>query len=329
MNKTNFTKGVERLVNPVEVGALQFLQGFNRLLPKSIQEKLVNSSAEKNPYMGFVVEPYCLFLCYEIADIEKAKELLPDDFELVKTRIFNDDEPKFYCIISTFRVHTSAFWGSRLEFYVIAQDKKTGLLSWVIIDYDTDTISYDKKHGLRSPNSKDAVVTTNYDGLLVIDIKNNDGIRELVLESDITKGKMKNLDERLWIEGNLSVGYGKFLSENQGGVFSLKFEPKEVEKALKIAPEDLNLQSNTWFPGLLKEKPAEIVCFPYSQHFVSDSPGHASNLKNKDELIAAAEGFDFEKLEVFSTKPIIRMFMINIIISFLITLILLLLVIFK
>lgn len=51
-----FIKGVEKLVDPMEVGTLHFIQSFNKLLPKSIQDRLVQSSAKSIPYMGFVVE---------------------------------------------------------------------------------------------------------------------------------------------------------------------------------------------------------------------------------------------------------------------------------
>ena len=47
-----------------------------------------------------------------------------------------------------FRIHTSVFWGARVEFYLVAENTKTGLLSWVMMDYISDTISYDEKHGL-------------------------------------------------------------------------------------------------------------------------------------------------------------------------------------
>lgn len=59
--------------------------------------------------MSFVVEPYSLFLCYEIIDIKRAESLLPDNFELVKTKIFDTDKPKYYCIFGCIRAHTSAF----------------------------------------------------------------------------------------------------------------------------------------------------------------------------------------------------------------------------
>lgn len=60
----NFAKEVERLVDPINVGTLHFIQGFNRLLPKAIQDKLVKSSSKNTPFMGFVVEPYVMG-CFE------------------------------------------------------------------------------------------------------------------------------------------------------------------------------------------------------------------------------------------------------------------------
>lgn len=69
MEKHYFSKGIEKLIDPLEVGTIHFLAPYNRLLPKSIQHKIINSSGKKTPYMGFVVEPYCYFLCYEIKDL--------------------------------------------------------------------------------------------------------------------------------------------------------------------------------------------------------------------------------------------------------------------
>lgn len=329
MNSKKFTKGVENLVNPMDVGALHFIQPFNKLLPKFIQDKFIKASGKTAPYMGFVVEPYAFFLCYEIADLDKAKALLPNDFELIKTKIFDDDEPKFYCIFGCFTAHTSAFWGSRVEFYIIAEDKKTGLLSWIIVDYDSNTISYDHKYGLRSPNSSKAVVTTNYNGTVIVDIKRDDNSRQIVFDSNIENTEMKKLDQRLWLEGNLSIGYGRELAVGDVGIFSLKFDPDEVIKALNIPLEKLNLELNTWYPGLFKDKPSQLACFPYAQHFVSDSPGHVSNIKNEAELITAAESVDFEHLKVFSTKSFKKMILFGSAISLLVSITLLVLLILK
>jgi hypothetical protein len=283
---------------------------------------MVKSSAQKIPYMGFVVEPYAFFLCYEITDPNKAKELLPEGFELVKTKIFEKDEPKYYCIFGCFKAHTSAFFGVRVEFYIIAEDQSTGLLSWMIVDYDTNTISFDNKNALRSPNSDKGVVTINYAGRLFVDVINNDGERGLRLDCDITKGKMAKLDQRLWLEGNLSIGYGNELSAGDVGIFSLKFDPGEVEQALEIPLSALNLELNKWYPGMFAKKPSKVLCFPYAQHFISDSPGSTSKLKNKEELVKSIEAIDFENLEVFSSKPIKKMILIGILVSSVINLML-------
>jgi hypothetical protein len=327
MDKKRFAKGVEQLINPIDVGGLHFIQPFNKLLPRFLQDKFIKSSGKTAPYMGFVVEPYAYFLCYEIVDLDKAKSLLPENFELIKTKIFDDDEPKFYCIFGCFTAHTSAFWGSRVEFYIIAEDKKTGLLSWIIVDYDSNTISYDHKYGLRSPNSSKAVVTTNFSGTVFVDIKRDDKSREIVFDSNVENTEMKALDQRLWLEGNLSIGYGRELAEGDVGIFSLKFDPGEVVSALKIPFEKFNLEGNSWYPGLFKDNPSQLVCFPYAQHFVSDSPGHVSNLMNKAELVEAVKSVDFENMKVFSTKSFKTMFMIGSIISIVIILTLFLLLI--
>lgn len=329
MKNKLFAKDVERLVNPMEIGALQFLQTFVHYLPKSFQKKLVKSSAANIPYMGFVVEPYAFFLCYEIEELDIARRLLPEGFELVKTKIFEDDEPKYYCIFGCFKAHTSAFFGARVEFYVIAEDKKTGLLSWMIVDYDTNTLSFDNKNALRLPNSTKGVVTINYEGNLFVDIKRDDKSRQVVFNCNVEKGKMTKLDQRLWLEGNLSIGYGNELSAGDIGIFSLKFDPGEVAKALKIPVEELNIEENSWYPGMFGAKPAQILCFPYAQHFISDSPGRASRLNSKEELVSAADSVDFEHMEVFSTKSFKTMFILGGGVSLLLTIMIWLLLLFR
>ncbi len=328
MKKQNFTKEVERLIDPITVGSLHFLQYFNQLLPKSIQKKVVRASSKKTPYMGFVVEPYSSFLCYEITNLNQAKALLPDGFELIKTKIFNDDEPKYYCIFGNIRAHTSAFWGVRTEFYIIARDIATNLLSWIIVDYDTNTISFDNKHGLSSPNSEQSIITIDHHGRLYVDIKRKDKSREIIFDTDIEDGAMKALDQRLWLEGNLSIGYGSNYNKLSADIFSLRFDPLEVEKALQIPVKKVNLESNTWYPGLFADKPSQVVCFPYAQHFISDSPGHSSNLTNKEELIAADKSIDFRNIKVFSTKSFKIMIILGTMASIITTLLLVTLVIF-
>jgi hypothetical protein len=76
---------------------------------------------------------------------------------------------------------------------------------------------------------------------------------------------------------------------------------------------------------MFKDKPDRILCFPYAQHFISDSPGRASRLKNKEDLISSIKAIDFKNLEVFSTKPIKKMLLTGIVISWLIILIIMIL----
>lgn len=326
MKKNDFAVGVEKLVNPIDVGTLHFVQNFTGALPLRIQKKMVQSSAKITPYMGFVVDPYSYFLNYEIKDLEWAKRLLPKDFKMVKTHVFDNDTPRYYGVFGIFNAHTSGFFGLRVEFYLIAEDTRTGLLSWVIIDYDTNTISYDPKSGFRKPNVETGVFTIDYNGIIQLDMQKDDGSHGLVLTSDVTKGVMRKLDKRLWIEGNLSVGYGAELSDDTE-VFSLKFDPKEFTQALEISNEDLNVELNSWFPGLFGEAPEVIVCFPYAQHYLSDSPGSHSQIKSETELKENVEKIDFNMIQVFSTESFKTMLVAGMVISFLINITLLMLLI--
>lgn len=310
MNTSDFIKGVERLIDPIEVGTLHFMQSFNNMMPKGLQKKMVEASGKKMPYMGFVVEPYSYFLCYEVADLDKAKQLLPDGFSLIKTHIFADDEPKYYGIIGCFNAHTNGFWGLRVECYLIAQDDKTGLLSWIILDYDTNTITYDPKTQLSDPNASHSIITVDFNGDVHVDVTNNQG-RKINFVSNISQGVFKPLNQRLWVEGNLSIGYSRLKNLEGTPPFSLIFNPLEFEKALQISKTHLNLVENNWFPGLFKTVPSELVCFPYAQHFLSDSPGHATEINNQDELIEQIERVDFSKIEVFSTKSFKSVFLLG------------------
>jgi hypothetical protein len=322
MRDGRFIKGVERLINPVDVGTIHFIQSINKNVPLALQKKMVESSAKITPQMGFVVEPYSYFLCYEIKDLDMAKTFLPDGFNLIKTKIFDDDDPKYYGIFGCFNAHTSGFWGMRVEFYVIAENEATGLMSWIIADYDTNTITYDPKHGLSDPNSPSSIITVDYDGKIFADVQNENG-RKLIFEGDVTRGHMKALDKRLWIEGNLSIAYGKNKAEDDPGLFSLTFDPHEFDKALRMAPDSIEIDVNNWFPGLFEDTPSELVCFPFAQHFLSDSPGYSSHLEDENDLIEAVEKTDFNVVKVFSTEKFKKTFMIGSAVSLVSNLILL------
>ena len=154
----------------------------------------------------------------------------------METAVFSDGEPKHYIIFSCFNVHTSAFWGTRLEVNLIARNKNNNLLSWVIIDYDTNTLSHDLAKGLIESTTEKALLTTDFDGNIIVDIENMEKNRALVFDCSTAPSESKKLNPQLWLEGNLSVGYGKDISQNSGEVFSLKFDPKEVEKGCSLLP---------------------------------------------------------------------------------------------
>ena len=183
-------------------------------------------------------------------------------------------------IVSAFNVHTSVFWGSRVEFYLIAENCKTGLLSWIIIEYESNTHSYDPKQGFVGPSTSHSVVTTSYLGEIIVDVKSARSNNRLVLVADLKKSMLKKLDQRLWVEGNLSVDYGGELQQCTKP-FSLVFDPTEMAQALKIPINDIALCTNTFGAGLLDPMRFEAACFPYAQHFVTTSVPTATSMRHR------------------------------------------------
>lgn len=307
MSNYDFIKKVEQMIKPKDIATLQSLAPFTKLIPKKIQNRIITTSADKNPYMGFVVEPYSVFLCYELKDLDWAKNMIPENFELMETTVFSEDEPKHYIIFSCFNVHTSAFWGTRLEVNLIARNKNNNLLSWVIIDYDTNTLSHDLAKGLIESTTEKAFVTTDFDGNILVDIENPEKKRALAFDCSTAHSESKNLNPQLWLEGNLSVAYGKEISRNSGGVFSLKFDPKEVEKGCRLPLEQVRVSQNTWYEGLFHSIPDEVVYFPYAQHYLSDSPGHSSAIKSEADMVEQMQQLDLDNLPDYSAAPLRKM----------------------
>lgn len=292
MKVSDFAYGSERLVDPIEVGKVHYLQRWLRKLPKSWQRKIITSASEKTPKMGFIVEPYAFFLFYEIKDIDRINSLLPDGFEVMKSRAFVGDEEKYYGIVSIFRIHAGTFWGARSEFYVIAKNTKTGLMSWIILDYISDTISYDQKHGLRSAEAKQAVVTTTCEGKLLTDISNYADGRRVACEASLLNPKNRPLDEKLWIEGNTSIAYGREIADD-GKLFSLTFMPEEMSQAWEIPLADVTVEELSWYPEAFDGELVQAVCFPFAQHMLSDSPGKSTFYGSEEALRKAAEAVEF------------------------------------
>lgn len=321
-----FIKTVEGLINPAEVCNLFFFQGFKKLLPKSFFKKMLVKTSKKTPYMGFVIEPYSLFLFFKLKNVEKARSLLPERFELVKARVFEDDQPDYYFGIGNLNTRGSTFWGIRLESYLIAKDRETGLLSWIFFDILSNTIIALPSEGVMDPNSKDAIFTTSSKGDIYVDIKDDHTGRELVLKGNITHGTMRRPDETLWVTGNTSIGHIKDLSDYGDDPFAVIFDPSEVGQAMDLPVEDFHITKNTLVPDFAEQTLAKAICFPFTQHYIADSPGCRTYIRNNDDLITNYNKMaEMTDIKTFSTKSIRKLFFAGILISPLISLVLLIL----
>ena len=294
MNVTEYSKSVERMVDPMMVGKTHYLQTKLAKLPTWLQKKIVTSATKKSGKMPFVVEPYCTFLFYEIPDPAKIEKFMPDGFRPAKSAIFAGDQEKYYGIVSMFRIHTNVFWGARAEYYLVAENTATDLLSWVMMDYISDTISYDEKHGLKSPDVTKAVMTTTCEGLFLCDMESRDGKRKVACTASLKDAKMRKLNQKLWIEGNTSIAYGRLVGEPDADVFSLTFFPEEMKQALDIPLSRVShYHAATSTTGKLGAKLDAVVSFPYAQHMLSDAPGSHTHYQSAAELRHAAETTHF------------------------------------
>ena len=82
---------------------------------------------------------------------------------------------------------------------------------------------------------------------------------------------MRPLDQRLWLEGNLSVDYGGRLTDPDSVPFGLIFDPGEVERALHIPLDAVDVEANSFGDAYLADEPFEACTFPFAQHFLTTS----------------------------------------------------------
>ena len=324
-NEEKFIKGVENLINPMEVSNLLFFQKLKRLLPPLIMKRLLFRASKNTPHIGFMIEPYSLFLFFKLRDIEAAKAMLTDRYELSKTKLFDDDEPDYYMGIGNLGTRASTFWGTRLEVYLIARDKRTGLLSFIFIDILSNTIIALPSKGIADPNCKKALFTTSSKGEVFLDIREDKTERQLSLTGSLKGGRIRSLYESLWLMGNTSIGYGKRFAKDDDNPFAVIFDPAEVDTALDIPPEDIRIIENTLFPGLAEPEISKVICFPFAQHYIADSPGCYTSVKDRNDLISKYNELAKSGIQkTFSSKTIVKQLAIGIAVSILITLVLIL-----
>ena len=312
LDDEKFIRHVENLIDPKEVSYLYFYQNFKRLLPRSLFKKLLNKTSRKVPYMGFVIEPYSLFLFFKLKNIEKAKSLLPERYELKETRIFADEEPEHLLGMGIFNTRASTFWGSRLESYLVAKDKETGHPSWIFLDVLSNTIIYFPSIGVADRNSKNAMYTTSSKGEILVDFREDTTDRKLILTGNITNGKMRGLSQPIWVIGNTSFGHIKKYSDKKNDQFAVIFDPAEFEKAIEIPVEDIQIKSNTLFPDLAEPELCKALFLPYAQHYIADSPGQRTYVKDTNDLIEKYNKIaDMQEMKTFSTRNLKIMLLIG------------------
>ena len=305
VNDEMFIKGVESLIDPAEVSDLHFYQKLKKLLPRFIFKRLLLKTSKKTPYMGFVIEPYSLFLFFRLKNIEKAISMLPNRYEVVKAKIFADDKPEYYYGTGIFNTRATTFWGTRQESYLIAKDKETGLFSWIFIDVLSNTIIALPSKGIADPNSKNALYTTTSKGEIFLDFKEDKTNRQLSLKGKIVNGKVRELDQDLWLMGNTSIAHSKDLTDRDDNPFAVIFDPAEVETALDIPPKDISIIKNTLFPDLTEKELCKVLCFPFAQHYLADSPGCRTYVKNYDDMISIYNNLgNLKDFKTFSPKII-------------------------
>ena len=108
---------------------------------------------------------------------------------------------------------------------------------------------------------------------------------------------MKPLNQRLWIEGNTSIAYGRTSGEADGDLFSLTFFPEEMKQALDVPLEKVRVAEILCGTGKLGGILDTVVSFPYAQHMLSDAPGTRTHYGSEEALRVAVEKVNFRKIK--------------------------------
>ncbi len=275
---------VENKISPQKIAKAYQGAEILRKIPLFFQKKIVSKESRKDPYMGFVVEPYSFFLAYEISET-MVKNYIPSNYELIPISLFENSPQKKCAIIGCFNVHTSVFSGSRFELYIIARNIKTNLVSWLICDYESNTINYDAKQGFLLPTLTKSIFTTSYKGDLICNIQGKENTIDFIVNTE--KYSCQKLNKRLWIEGNLSIDYSGNLNNGGQEPFGLIFDPDEMAYGHSIENENLHINSMNFSFINNQTKPFEICLFKYAQHYITTKFQRGHEMKNEKDLESA------------------------------------------
>jgi hypothetical protein len=311
-----FIRRVESLIETGEVCDLYFIQRFKKLMPQALFKRLLFKACKKFPRIGFVIEPYSLFLFFKIKDLDRARALIPPRYELIKSRIVEGDEPDYYHGMGILYTRGSTFWGTRLESYLIARDRETGLVSWIFIDIVSDAIIAIPKTGVADPNCRRAVFTTNSKGDFFVDIAEDKTGRRLKLRGNMGRGERKVPDQPLWIGGNTSIAYTQKLSGGEQEPFAVIFDPAEVAWTQEIPVGDVKLEENGISPDFAEAELRKVICFPFAQHYIADSPGCRTFVRDEADMVEKYNEIAGRKeMKTFSTGPIKKLFVAGFVLS--------------
>ena len=308
-NDEPFIRNVEGLINPGDSSDLFFFASFRRWLPTALFKRILYRTARQFPHIGFVIEPYCLFLFFKIKDVAQAQAALPSRFQLAKAKVFDADAPEYYYGMGIFGTRASTFCGARLESYLIAKDTVTGNTSWIFSDILSNTLIATPKKGITAPNCRTAVHTTNSKGEIFIDFRQNNSDRKLSMKGNLTNAQMRPLEQDLWIMGNTSIGHTKELSDGHDEPFAVIFDPAEVKQALDVPVQNLTMLANTLLPAWVDPAIGKSACFPFAQHYIADSPGCGTPVANPEDMVAQYHRIAaLVDPKTFSAQPIKRQF---------------------
>lgn len=309
-------RNIEALIDQGEVCDLFFFAGLRRLMPAALFKKLLYRMSARFPLMGFVIEPWCLFFFFKIKDVAAAQAQLPDRYELIQTRVFEGEEPAYYYGMSFFNTRASTFRGSRLEAYLVARDRETGITSWVFADILSDTLIAHPKWGITAPNCIRPVCTTNPHGEIIVDFTHTGDKRRIAFSGSLTGGKERPLDQDLWVMGNSSIAHSKTFQSSDDETFAVVFDPAEVEQALDIPPEAFTISHNSMLPAWVEPAVVKTTCFPWDQHYVADSPGRSTRvLDQADMMVKAARIAQMHDMKTFSARSIKVQFFTGIVLN--------------
>ena len=143
-------------------------------------------------------------------------------------------------------------------------------------------------------------------------MKGSAGGEKFAARADLNAGAMEELEEELWVDGNMCVDYGGALKDESSVPFSLIFDPVLMEKALRIPPNGFEIEANTFLNALIDPKrPESVAVFPYSQHFIIRQDLEERRIARKEDLFREIRTFlDRDGLKTMSgddlKKPILR-----------------------